>query len=346
MWATKMSATTLKNYIVGCCIILLYFPAFSANADQITLKNQDTISGKILSKEGKKLVISTVYGGNITVSWDNIDSLYTDENITVLLKNETVLKGKILQSAPGKVLIGESIVPIQLVDIDYINPPAYLANGETLWKGHINTSFSVSDGNTNSENLNGDIELSARTKKNRFTIGSIYNRSEDAGDTTDANILGYGKYDYFFTKKLYSLINLSLEKNRFKDLNLRTTAGAGIGYQVFESSPKNLSFETGINYIKEDFKVANDNESPAFRWAVFYDVYLLPDTLQLFHDHVIFVNLDYGENILIRSRTGLKVPATKKLYISIQVNFDWDNTPPENKERKDTTYIVGLGWTL
>jgi putative salt-induced outer membrane protein YdiY len=61
------------------------------------------------------------------------------------------------------------------------------------------------------------------------------------------------KYDHFLTKKLYLNTSASFEKDRFKDLNLRTTIGLSLGYQFFETKLTSLSTEAGLAYINEDF---------------------------------------------------------------------------------------------
>jgi hypothetical protein len=37
------------------------------------------------------------------------------------------------------------------------------------------------------------------------------------------------KHDYFLTQKIYWYVNGMLETDEFKDINLRTTVGTGLG---------------------------------------------------------------------------------------------------------------------
>lgn len=328
-------------YLVGGPVGLIS----SAHAAEIILKNGDRMNGTIISKEGKYLKLSTKYAGDLTISWQEVDSFSAADSI-ILFKNGEMYQGAVQSRSPGKISITTAGHPIDTDRVDYINPPPYLLGNGISWKGHVNGSMVITDGNSNTENLHIDSEFQARTKENRYTIGGMYKRTEDSGAETEASSRGYLKYDYFFTKKVYGLANTSLEKDRFKDLNLRTTAGLGIGYQVIESTRTNLAVELGLNYIKEDFIASADKEMPAGRWAVKYDIFTINSLLQFIYGHELYVSLEDSEDLLLNAQTGFKIPATQKLYVSLQVNFDWDNTPAAGKKRSDTMYLFGLGYTL
>jgi putative salt-induced outer membrane protein YdiY len=75
------------------------------------------------------------------------------------------------------------------------------------------------------------------------------------------------KYDYFLNGNWYLLSNLTMEKDEFKDIKLRSSAGAGVGYQFWEGELSNLAVELGINYVNEDFENASDENH---NWKIFH----------------------------------------------------------------------------
>lgn len=107
------------------------------------------------------------------------------------------------------------------------------------------SEFRGASGNTDRESGHVDAELTARTAKHRITLGSAYDRAEDDHRKSEDNASGYSKYDYFLTEKLYLYLNGMAEKDTFRDINLRTTVGPGVGYMVFEGELMNLSMEAG-----------------------------------------------------------------------------------------------------
>ena len=55
-----------------------------------------------------------------------------------------------------------------------------------------------------------------------------------------------------FKKSLYGYLGVELLNDKFKDLNLRTTIGPGVGYQIWDDLIKLLSFEVGMSYMNRN----------------------------------------------------------------------------------------------
>ena len=49
------------------------------------------------------------------------------------------------------------------------------------------------------------------------------------------------------------LANTSFENDRFSDIYLRFTGGAGLGYQWFDTERTKLALEGGLTYVYTDF---------------------------------------------------------------------------------------------
>ena len=156
--------------------------------------------------------------------------------------------------------------------------------------------------------------------------------------------LGYIKYDHFLTEKWYAFGKSSAERDEFKDLNLRTDVGAGPGYQVFKSDLINLALEAGVSYINEDFDVAEDKDYAAGRGSINYDQWFFKKAFQLFHFNESFVSMDDTDDIIIRMRTGVRIPFYKGINITAQHNFNWDNQPSPGFEKTDQAFIMSLGY--
>jgi putative salt-induced outer membrane protein YdiY len=208
-----------------------------------------------------------------------------------------------------------------------------------------NVGVNIERGNTDTDNNYFDGELVARTDKHRFIIGGELNKEKDRGRTSADNWRAYGKYNYFLTQKWFLLANTLFENDKFKDLDLRTTLGAGIGYNFFESKELNLNVGAGPAYIKENFIKAEDKDFPAAQWIVRYDQYFFNRHVQLFHDNNGYWSLSDSNNWLIYTRQGFRLPLYKGLTATFQYNYDYDNDPSEDAEEKwDSKLLFLLGW--
>jgi putative salt-induced outer membrane protein YdiY len=331
-------------------IFLFVFMAFllvhSAGADEIWLKNGDRLSGKIIGMEKKEMVFSTSYAGQIKINWDEVVKFRTDEAVSIELGPETRLKGIIAVTEDGKLQVQsqgiEGTARFETSKVQAINP-APPAPAVTL-SGSINAGVTITEGNTETESIYVDAELVARTSRNRVTLGGIHREAREDEDKTADNTTVYMKYDYFLTEKWYLLATGTGVKDKFKDLNLRSTAGLGLGYQFFDTPLTKLAFEAGLSYVNDDYKVAEDKDYMAGRWAANFSHHLIKDRLMFFHGHEGLVSLEDADDIFIRSKTGLRLPIVDKLNATLQLNYDWDNSPAEGKKRDDTAYILTLGY--
>ncbi|MFH1293721.1 MAG: DUF481 domain-containing protein [Pseudomonadota bacterium] len=317
-------------------------------ADEIHLKNGDRMTGRVITMEDDKLVIKTSYAGEITVKWSEISTLKTDDAIQVILSDETSLKGatKPAENGKMKMKMGKIVetVSFDLAAVRSINPKPKALEPAVKIKGHINAGLTTAKGNSDMATHHLDGEFVARTKKNRYTIGAEFNRSEDKGDKTANNALGSVKYDHFLSKKWFLYSNASFEKDEFKDLNLRTALGVGAGYQFLETESTNLSLETGLAYVNTDYDQGTDSSYPAGRWSVNFDRYFFDKIVQFFHFHEGFVGFEDTNDIFIRSRTGLRLPIYKKFNVTAQYNLDWDKSPKPGREKTDEIYLLTLGY--
>src|SRR5215472_3668626 len=78
----------------------LHFPWFLALAtslfrDQVVFRNRDRLTGAILKSHAKNFVIRTVVAGEVTVCWQEIQELRSDQKLYVELMDGRTLVGRV-----------------------------------------------------------------------------------------------------------------------------------------------------------------------------------------------------------------------------------------------------------
>jgi putative salt-induced outer membrane protein YdiY len=333
-----------------------------AAADEVRLKNGDVLTGEIVKKETGILVFKTSYAGQIQIQWSEIETLTSDNPVHIILTDNSNLRGPLVGTTePGAAKIQlakakdkteeeedeeKNEREFDLLKTRYINPTPDLSGEGVRWTGNINAGGTVTQGNTETKLLRFDAETIARTQHNRYTVGGVFNRVQDHGHNTQFNTRGYGKYDHFLTPQWYAYANATGENDRFRDLRLRSTTGAGSGYQVFETPNLNLAIEGGLNYIKQDYYVAKDESYPGARWAIKYDQLIFKSATKLFHEHEVLVGLQDTSHILLSSKTGLRFPFLFNFNATTQFNYNWDSSPSPGRKKADSTllFTLGYGW--
>jgi putative salt-induced outer membrane protein YdiY len=332
-----------KDVFIILTALFVVLACGQASADEVWLKNGDRLTGKVVSLDSGLLVFKTSYAGDLSIKWEEVVNLKTDEPIKVVLGDETTVQGPVSPGDSGKVKVkAEQVtepVTIDLANVKVINPKPPLTT--TL---RINVGASMNSGNTDNQDFYGQLDFIARTAMNRFSVGGNYQRSEDNNVKTADNALGYIKYDHFLSKKWYLYANATGQQDDFQDLNLRTTLGIGAGYQFFESERTNLSLEGGLSYVNEDFTIAPDNSYAAGRWGLKFDYYILPKSLQFFVYHTGLQSLESSDDLLLYTQTGFRIPFYKDFNLALQMNWQYDKSPAPGREKNDYTYILSLGY--
>ena len=317
-----------------------------AGADEVLLKNGDRITGKIDRLENNVLTVDTSYAGTLAIRWEEVEKLSTDGPVTTVFSEKSSLRGVISPGEPGRATVAPedlaAPVSVALSRIKAINPGPPEPPLKT--KVRINAGANFTSGNTDTENLYADGELLARTERNRYTLAGAYTRSEDSQVKTADNVLGSMKYDHFISEKVYFYASAEGEKDTFKDLDLRSSLGVGMGYQFYETELTTLQLEAGASYVNENFKVAEDNDYSAGRWGFKLEHFLFNKTLQFFHQHMGLQSFEESDDLVIYTQTGLRIPLLKHLNSTVQFNYDYDKSPPPGIGKDDRAVIVTFGF--
>lgn len=331
--------------LVGCIVACLLFSLTPVHSGEIVLKNGDRMTGRLVKLEEGKLTLATDYAGDIQVEWAKVSCFSTDREHEFGLSDSTVVRGKARCIGEGLIEIGqddaEGYRRLALSDLAAVNPPP-----KVRYKGNLTAGGSASTGNTESRALYGAGRLEVRSEKKRVTVSAKGNYAESEDTLTASNASGSGKYDYFLTEKLFAYAQTLLEQDRLQDLDLRSTLGAGLGYQFFETSRFGLYAEAGASYVKEDYDDAENRDYAAGRWSVGFDWQIVPDHVDFFHLHEGYVSLEDTEDFYFRSEQGLRVALIGNFYCNIQVNYDYKNRPAPGKEEDDLRYLLGLGYSF
>lgn len=312
------------------------------SADQVVLDNGDRLTGKVVRLGGGKVAIHTEYAGDVDIDIKRVASLRTDDEMTVLLEDNTRLHGRLTGDA-HRLQIAEAG---QTVDVARVSEaePGRLSGREWHASGRFALGASAASGNSDSRNLNVDGEGVWRQALNRYTLGGRGNYASSRGAETDNNTIVYAQYDRFLSKKWYALANTSFENNRFADITLRTTIGAGLGYQWLDTARTKLAVEAGLTYVHTDFESQPTVENPAARLVTRFDYWLWQDRVQFFNYNQMYVGLDEFENSFLRSQTGFRFPLVDKFSAVAQLNLDWNGNPPPGTVELDRTFILSLGY--
>jgi putative salt-induced outer membrane protein YdiY len=339
----------LLRAITHSVVVFLIIACFTIPtiADEIVLKNGDRISGRTTRLQDGKLTIETDYAETVVVDWDQVIMLKTDTPLHVTFPDGTSRKTSALFYREGMDadLPEEEAGQLERIEAGRVAGLSVKPGPRVKISTNVNAGLSQERGNTDTDTYYVNADLVARSQKQRFTfVGELSNEKTD-GVNTSESWQAIGKYDYFLSPKWFLYGSALFENDRFADLNLRSTLGAGGGYQIFESDPLNLSIALGPSYVNEDFIAAEDDDYFAAQWILNYDQAFFDKLFQLFHSDLATVGLEDIDQWQVKTRQGLRFFLYKGLTWTLQYNYDYNNSPSEAAEKKwDSKLLFLLGY--
>jgi len=255
-------------------LLLLMLPLIlSANAfaDQIYLLNGDRISGKIVKKEGDKIVIDSEAAGTISVSWKLVEKIVADGQMTVKTKDGDIVNGTIEPHYKVVEVVSsdttKTLIPTEKVDTVRSEKEQKRYEAEVrlrdhpqfreLWSGYADVGFSLTSGNSVTRALTVSSRVQRETVRNKMTFyfNAIQSQSRTNGITsyTAKGAWTGVRYDRNIGPKLFVYGSADLEHDRLQQLRLRTVLGSGFGYKWIRAKRVQLDVFGGASANNENY---------------------------------------------------------------------------------------------
>ena len=346
----------MKKQLILLTVMLVIFGQ-PGRADQITLQNGDRITGTILRFEGEELEIQSDLLGTITVAWDAVDELESDEILQITLSDEREML--------GRVSVRGSEMTVETPDAGTIRMPRSALRmlesqaGEPdsqpdppltdLWTAALDAALSLTDGNADTRTMHVGMQAGRSTPRDRTSLyfTSLFANNSTSGESvTTANAVRGGfRYEIDVSNRLFTFGFTDLEFDRFQDLDLRLVLGGGLGAHLLETTRTELQVFAGGSANQEFFSTGlrrNSGESVVGEeWRV-----RLSDATSFTERFTVYQNLnDLGEY-----RMTFDFTAVTRLndWLSWQVTLSdrFLSNPGPAKRKNDLLFTTGIRLTL
>ncbi|MCO5107420.1 MAG: DUF481 domain-containing protein [Burkholderiaceae bacterium] len=361
----------LASIPVACALL-----AAPARADTVTLHNGDRLTGRVLHLSPSTLTFETTWAGELRIPRYEVRSIETDKPVGVLRERSARTESMTIKpAAPGEVTLSpetpdppdpaaipqaaaagddrpaaaqpataQPATTVPLARVRYINPKPEESGEGVSYDGRLTLSGAFVRGNSTADRAYAEGDLGARALDWRYALTAKlrHERSDDA--TSASNWLLGGNFDRFLDDRRFGYLRGSLERDRFRDIALRGTAGVGLGVQLVQTERTRFSVRGGLDAIDVRRIAGADEAWPALGWGANLGYRLDLWSAELFHDQQGFLNLEDPSQVTLRSRSGLRLPFASGLTASLQLNLDWDSQPAAGRRGTDATWLVGLGY--
>ena len=333
-----------KKYI----FLITFFFSITVYGDRLVLSNGDIISGDILNISTEEVSIETIYDEKIVIPFNLISELELENSVILinnLNKNITVNN---FQKIDNLIYFNtdEELVKIEKTKINSLNLERSTKKEKNLIKssGNIGINYFQNSGNTNTKKFIGDFYNETSIDKNRLIINFKNNEASDNNLKTASNWDLNLKYDYIFGDTWYTFLNNSFEKDTFRDIDLRESYGVGLGNRNEEFLNFKTTYELGFSNVKTKHNLISNKNFNAGIWLLNLEKSFSLFNLKFFHKNNGIQEINGNNQLIVKSNTGLKLPILKNIYLSYELQVDWEKKPSSNKKKTDKINYFTLGY--
>lgn len=351
-----MKLFRILNFALALCL------AASVYADQIVLKDGDRVTGSIVKKDGATVTIKSKNFGEVTLKWDDIATIHTDEALNVVLSGDRNVKANLETKGAQIQLAGpaapQAVPPSEIValrnDTEQAAYERYLRPGLLdLWTVTGSLNLAGAKGNAESATLTTPINFLrvSKTSRTNAYFNSIRSSATINGvsaQTAQAVRGGWG-YSRNLNKKVFVNLFNDYDFDKFQFLDLRVVLGGGLGYNLWTGENGRLALIGGAAWNREKFAptdaAAFTRNSAEAYWGDDFN-YKLSARTSLNQSFRMFNNMTTTGNYRMNFDVGAATQLTKWLTWNISLSDRYLSNPVPGRKNNDLLYTTGLGFTF
>ncbi len=214
------------------------------------------------------------------------------------------------------------------------------------WTSSVGLGLTVTSGNSEITNLAITFQAIDEMEKAKWSTNANITYATTDGDET-ANKGGIlTQFDYLQTKRFFYYGKAGFEFDKFAELDLRTSPGAGVGYILMQQEGIKLTTSAGANVVTDFFSDDTRDTRATTSLAEEFN-YTLSSNADLFQSFNIQNNFEDFGDYLISAEVSLTSKMSDRLSLKASLLDRYDSDPfSEELKNNDLTFITSLNYTL
>ena len=345
-----------SNISAGILVAAVFFSLTlspAVTADTLTLESGDHLTGSLLNITSGTLTFRTTLAGRIFVPTNEVTALTTSSFVTIALKDNRILPGRIKTANNSIQLVspnGKEVTTLQLAEIQEVTtlPATEVTSDEedtrNNFQGSIAAGYKWRDGTKSASGPTLEIKLESETQKINFETQAELEYTEDA-DALDRFFESETRISKNTASSLSPEIFVALERNRNKALDYRAEIAVGANKILLDDSKQRLQGFAGVGgtiekYDSDTLRRDQTGMSNAAESSVHDEDLNL--NLDFKYTRRIFANSYMTERVFFRPsltnfgdiranlESSLTVPLPLGLQLKMDFKLDYDDETPYN----------------
>jgi putative salt-induced outer membrane protein YdiY len=347
-----------------CTLAALILGAAMANADVVTLKNGDRVTGTLVDVKGGNLDFKSDILGALTIPLAKITSLTSDKPAALVEKNHESLKGQVALQPSGdwQVTANDQTQTIAAGSVDFVMPADDYQKLEVStakpwdnWKGNASLGYSLQRGNQETNNFTTTINAVRerpetpdfqRHWRTNFDLTTLVSNSEQADAFVASHTLSTDvRPQYLFTPNNFVFGLVQFDHISTQGLYWRQTYGGGYGRDVIKNARTTFSLIGGMTFVHEKFFTGDWDQSAEALVGEKLG-YQISKRVRLDHDVNFYPNLTYSGQYRFDTATTISAKLAGKFSLNSGVIDLYLSNPPAGNKKNDVTFTTGIGYSF
>ena len=325
---------------------------------KIELADGSVILGEVLDISDGRVWVATEFMGDVDMPLSAISRLQSDQSIDLLTTDKESLALSSLRVVNGEVVL-DNDHRLSIDEVDVANPEEWETGKGYHITGRVTSAFEFNRGNTDTDQLNLDLETILESRRDRITVRADYEDTssivevlDDSGaavsqsQPTADNWQVVGKYDYFLEDpRNYLGVNLGFSHDQFADIDRRSYIGPYFGRKLLTREDLKFDAELGVSYVDTDFLTSEDDSYTGINLNLTGETQLFDGALKLYFRQVNILNLSSMEQSIYRTTVGMRFPLLFGLEAAAEASADYDGGAAEGKDKLDEALKFRVGYT-
>jgi hypothetical protein len=320
-------------------------------ADQVDLIDGSVVKGQILAVENGSVRIETTFAGALNIPLEQVKALSTEEPVNVSIAGGPSVLGRLGKAAEGAEAVADEIAPAP-ADVTAL----WRQGAESPTERHLRelsemdrrkwsyeATVAITGRTGAGDNVNAAMggKATLASQHDRLILAARAERAEDRGVETANREFAGADYSWSLSPDLGWYARSSLEFDRVKSLDLRSSSAAGVSRKMVQTPVDELELRLGASYTYEKYSSDPDFNSPGVDVSVLNS--FTHGTTKLNTVLAYLPTFRDSANYRIRHESALEVPITAAMWkFKIGVANEYQNVVPAGVDRFDTTYFTSL----
>lgn len=229
-----------------------------------------------------------------------------------------------------------------------VNVEAQRIKTDTIgWAGSIGGSFNWTQNVEQIFAINTTAHLQYKSKKNLYLLLGDYALLKSEQKNFINNAFLHFRFNHTFTEFLRAEVFTQLQNNKISKIDTRYLIGAGPRFKF--PMPKTIKFYLGVLIMYEYEKEITEPPiyNSYFRNSTYLSITYKPNDIVGISSTTFYQpRMDYFSDFRILNQTTISLAISKKLAVTINWNYLYDEFPVEGVPKINANYSTGFKYVF